>query len=128
MAVAKSALKCLVADDEPQIGSLIRDALARQGYTCDIVLNGEQATRKLTDGDYSLVVTDVMMPFKTGVELLHELRARGQKIPVVLMSSYLSEEILTSCKGVEHLAFLQKPFSLEDLRLAIERASSSVRC
>ncbi len=128
MAVAKPDLRCLVADDEPQIGALVREALAQQGYTCDVVVNGDQASRKLAEGDYSLVVSDVMMPFKTGVELLHDLRARGRMIPVVLMSSYLSEEILLSCSAVEHLAFLQKPFALSDLRHAIDRANSSVRC
>lgn len=128
MAVSKPALKCLVADDEPQIGSLVRAALEPQGYSSDVVVDGEQASRKLSQGDYDLVVSDVMMPFKTGVELLHELRARGRLTPVVLMSSYLSEEILVSCRAVEHLAFLQKPFSLSDLRHAIDRASSSVRC
>ena len=128
MAVAKPTLKCLVADDEPQIGSLVREALAQQGYVSDVVVDGDQASRKLAEGDYSLVVSDVMMPFKTGVELVLELRARGRMIPVVLMSSYLSEEILVSCRAVEHLAFLQKPFALSDLRHAIDRANSSVRC
>lgn len=128
MDVAKPTLRCLIADDEPQIGALVREALAQQGYTSDVVVDGDQASRKLAEGDYSLFVSDVMMPFKTGVEVLHELRARGRRIPVVLMSSYLSEEILVSCNGVEHLAFLQKPFALSDLRHAVERASSSVRC
>lgn len=128
MAVSKPVLKCLVADDEPQIGSLVREALAQQGYVCDVVTDGDQASRKLADGEYTLLISDVMMPFKTGVELVHELRARGRRLPVVLMSSYLSEEILVSCSAVEHLAFLQKPFALSDLRHAIDRASSSVRC
>lgn len=128
MAVAKPTLKCLVADDEPQIGALVREALSQQGYVSDVVVDGDQASRKLAEGDYSLVVSDVMMPFKTGVELVHELRARGRLTPVVLMSSYLSEEILVSCSAVEHLAFLQKPFALSDLRHAVDRANSSVRC
>jgi len=128
MAVAKHPLKCLVADDEPQIGSLVREALAHQGYTCDVVVDGDQASRKLAEGDYDLLISDVMMPYKTGVELVHDLRARGRLVPVVLMSSYLSEEILVSCSAVEHLAFLQKPFALSDLRHAIDRANSSVRC
>lgn len=128
MPVAKPLLKCLVADDEPQIGSLVREALAQQGYVSDVVCDGSQAARKIAETSYSLIVSDVLMPYKTGVELLHELRARGVLTPFVLMSSYLSEEILLSCSAMEHIAFLQKPFSLGDLRHAIERASSSVRC
>ena len=128
MPVARPALKCLVADDEPQIGALVREALLQQGYASDVVIDGDQASRRLAEADYDLVVSDVLMPFKTGVELVHELRARGKRTPLVLMSSYLSEEILASCHAVEHLAFLQKPFALSDLRHAIDRANSSVRC
>ena len=121
-------LKCLVADDEPQIGSFLRDALARLGYESDVVGNGEAAARLLTEREYALVVTDVLMPLKTGVEIVCDLRARGVTVPVVLMSSFLSEETLRSCSRLEHLAFLQKPFSLGDLKRAIERAISPIRC
>src|SRR5262245_12219144 len=115
-APARSSLPCLVADDEPQIGSLLRDALARVGYAADVVGDGEAASRRLAEREYALLVTDVMMPHKTGVELLRELRGRGSDLPVVLMSSFLSDEALQACSKLEHLAFLQKPFSLADLR------------
>jgi len=128
MAVTKPLLKCLVADDELQIGMLVREALFQQGYDSDVVSDGDQAARMLAQGEYSLIVSDVMMPCKTGVELVHDLRARGVLTPVVLMSSYLSEETLFSCSALEHLAFLQKPFALSDLRQAVSRATSSVRC
>jgi DNA-binding NtrC family response regulator len=127
MTADKSPLKCLVADDEPQIGALLRDVLARQGYEADVVTDGDAASRRLSEGEYALLVSDVLMPRKTGVELVHEIRARGLTLPVILMSSHLSEEILQSCGVVERIAFLQKPFGLEDLRQAIERAASPVR-
>ena len=127
MAATGSPLKCLVADDEPQIGALLRDVLAHQGYEADVVTDGDAAARRLAGGGYALLVSDVLMPRKTGVELVHEIRARGQTVPVILMSSHLSEEILASCKAVEHIAFLQKPFAISDLRHAIDRAAAPVR-
>jgi CheY-like chemotaxis protein len=127
MTADKSPLKCLVADDEPQIGALLRDVLTREGYETDVVTDGDAALRRLSEGEYALLVSDVLMPRKTGVELVHEIRARGLTLPVILMSSHLSEEILKSCGAVERVAFLQKPFGLEDLRHAIERAASPVR-
>jgi len=127
MTATKTPLKCLVADDEPQIGALLRDVLARQGYQADVVGDGAAALRLLAEGDYALLVSDVLMPRKTGVELVHEIRARGWTLPVILMSSHLSQEILASCGAVERLAFLQKPFSIDDLRHAIDRAASPVR-
>ena len=126
--IAGTPLRCLVADDEPQIGSLLRDALARQGYVADVVTDGEAASRKLAQGSYALLVSDVLMPGKSGVEMVREIRARGDGTPVVLMSSFLSDEVLAACGKLEHLAFLQKPFSLAELRRAVERANSSIRC
>jgi|SRR5581483_3965477 len=125
MAPDGPALKCLVADDEPQIGALVREVLAREGYAVDTVADGAEAARRLAEAEYALVISDVRMPGKTGVELARELRAAGRKTPVVLMSSFLSEEILAACAAVDHLALLQKPFGLVDLRLAIGRAAAA---
>jgi DNA-binding response OmpR family regulator len=125
---AKTPLRCLVADDEPQIGSLLRDALVQYGYSADIVADGDAASRKLAERNYSLLISDVMMPHKTGVELVRELRGRGSDLPIVLMSSFLSDEALQACSKLTHIAFLQKPFSLADLRRAIERAIAPIRC
>ena len=126
--MSKTPLKSLVADDEPLIGTFLREALAQQGYETDTFTDGEAASKKLLQHNYALVVSDVLMPHKTGVELVRELRARGDLVPVVLMSSYLSEEVMAACSKLEHLACLQKPFSLSDLRRAIERAISPIRC
>jgi DNA-binding response OmpR family regulator len=128
MVAERKPLRCLVADDEPQIGSLLRDALSQYGYVADVVGDGDAASRKLAELDYALVVTDVLMPIRTGVELVRDLRAKGKETPVVLMSSFLSEEVLVACSKLEYIAFLQKPFSLADLRRAVERANSSIRC
>lgn len=128
MGPTKAPLRVLVADDEAQIGLLVREALTQQGYVADVVNDGEAALRKFAQGVYALIVSDVMMPHKTGVEVAQQIRGRGDLTPVVLMSSYLSDEILKSCSGLKNLAFLQKPFSLTDLRHAIERAISPVRC
>ena len=123
----KTPARCLVADDELQIGSLLREALAPSGYAADVVQDGAAAARKLAEQDYALLISDVMMPHKTGVELVRELRGRGDGTPTVLMSSFLSEETLRACRQLPHIAFLQKPFSLTDLRGAIDRAVSRVR-
>ncbi len=123
MAKKAEALRCLVADDEPQIGGLIREILTRRGFACEVVTDGEAARTRLRDGAFDLAVLDIMMPGRTGLELLLELRRQdGTPTPVVLMSSYLSEEILERCGTLGSLAFLQKPFGLADLNLAIERA------
>lgn len=128
MAETKTPLRCIVADDEPQICSLLREALAQYGYQAETVTDGDAAARRLAEGGWALLVSDVMMPGRTGVELVRDLRRRNDDLPTVLMSSFLSDEVLAACSKLEHLAFLQKPFSLADLRRAIDRAISPIRC
>lgn len=128
MASGNALLPCLVADDEPQIGNLVRQALTAHGYAADVVGDGRAALQKILTNEYAVAVADATMPMMSGLELAHELRRRGHPLPIVLMTSRLSEELLASCAALEHLSFLQKPFGLNDLRLAVERAIAPVRC
>ncbi len=120
--------RVLVADDEPQIGLLIREALGQEGHPVEIVRDGAAALEKTAEQKFGLLVLDVLMPRMTGVEVINELRARGDEVPIVLMSSFLSDEVLKACEGHSRLAFLQKPFSLADLRAAVQRAINHARC
>jgi CheY-like chemotaxis protein len=123
----KTPLRCLVADDEEQIGSLLREALAPAGDAAEVVQDGETAARKLARQEYALLVSDVMMPHKSGVERVRELRGRGKAIPIVLMSSFLPDETLRACSRLRPIAFLEKPFSLTELRRAIHGATAPAR-
>jgi CheY-like chemotaxis protein len=120
--------RILVADDEPQIGDLIRQALAPDGHPVDTVGDGQEVLDRLGSGRYALLILDVLMPRLTGVEVVHELRRRGDEIPVLLMSSLLSEDVLASCGDLPRLACLQKPFGLAELREAVRRSLTPVQC
>lgn len=129
MATSKEILRIIVADDEPQIGSLVREALTQQGHYVEVCRDGEQVMKKLESGaKYGLLILDLLMPQKTGMEVIHELRGQGEQIPILLMSSYISEDVMLSCSQWDRIAFLQKPFSLADLRSTVERLSRPVRC
>ncbi len=122
-------LRVLVADDEVQICTLIREILTQMGHSAEMCHDGEDALRTYEGGGrFGLVILDVMMPVKTGVEVVQELRSRGESVPVLLMSSFLPNEIRSSCEGYERIAFLQKPFSLADFRATVERVTRPVRC
>lgn len=129
MATSKDILRVIVADDEIQIGTLVREALTQQGHYVEICKDGEQVLRKLEAGaKYGLLILDLLMPQKTGMEVIHELRGRGETIPILLMSSYISEDVTLSCSQWDRISFLQKPFSLSDLRTTVERLTKPVRC
>jgi len=129
MASSRQILRVIVADDELQICTLLRETLTQMGHFVEICRDGEAALAKFQDGTgYGLLVLDVVMPHKTGVEVIRELRKRGSDVPIVLMSSFLSDEVLSSLTNLERLEFLQKPFSLVDFRAAVERVTRPVRC
>lgn len=129
MGSTRDMLRVIVADDELQICTLVRETLSQLGHYVEICRDGEAALRKFEEeGRFGLLILDVVMPLKTGVEVIQELRGRGEGVPIVLMTSFLSEEVLSSCSGYDRVAFLQKPFSLADFRATVERVTRPVKC
>jgi len=102
----------LVVDDEPAICSLIRNALAPQGYTILLANNGRDALQLCTThkGPIQLLLTDLLMPGMNGLELAVKVQALRPQTRVV----YLSESSLVAggFANEPHLTFLPKPFSL----------------
>lgn len=129
MGSTRDMLRVIVADDELQVCTLIRETLTQMGHYVEICRDGEAALRKFREeGRFGLLILDVVMPLKTGVEVIQELRGRGEGVPIILMSSFLSEDVLSACAGFERLGLLQKPFSLADFRATVERVTRPVKC
>jgi CheY-like chemotaxis protein len=125
---SKGIQRILVADDEPQILSLLREALFQEGSLITLCRDGQAVLDALEKNTYNVVVCDLMMPRKTGFETVRELRGRGDDTPFVLMSSYIGEEVYEACKGFGRIVYLQKPFTLAELRSSVERATGKIRC
>ena len=116
-------MKILVVDDEPVVRELTVEILRRSGYVPHGVASARVALDLLEDERFDLLVSDVVMPEMTGVELLDELRARSHDLPVVLMTGGSQEPERTSNAlrlGASGLVY--KPFSREELTAAVERA------
>lgn len=120
--------RLLIADDEPQILTLIKEALHAEGWLITLCRDGLAAFEALEKSSYSVAILDIMMPRRTGMEVLLELRNRKNDTPVVLMSSFIGDDVYEACRGLGRIAFLPKPFTLAELRGAIDRASSKIRC
>lgn len=80
-------IKILYAEDDPVIAGLNRDMLEKAGYAVDVAYNGEQAWEKYRQTDYHLLLLDIIMPGKSGFELLRAVRAENTAMPVVIYSS-----------------------------------------
>lgn len=108
--------KVLVVDDDEESRELLCEVLAANGYCVDAVENAAAALEELKrDGGYGIVIADLRMPNRTGLELLQDLRQKNSKQEVILMSSFISgtERKLAMELGAE--ALLEKPFRLSEL-------------
>jgi CheY-like chemotaxis protein len=102
----------LVVDDEPAILVMLQDALQGENFVVRTALNGKAALSLIHQAPVALVLTDLMMPLLSGIELAHQLRANPltAAIPVLLMSATLPLYV-----DDVFAASIRKPFSLDDI-------------
>ncbi len=116
-------MRILVVDDEEIVRSLTVQVLERAGYEVVSVGGAEEALAVVAEEKLDLVVSDVMMPGRTGVELLSELRAERPDLPVVLMTGGSPEPDRTArALEIGASAIVYKPFTHAELRSAVEAA------
>jgi CheY-like chemotaxis protein len=118
----KSKRKILVVDDEITVCKSIRQAIVSGDYSVDTALSGEEALKKDQENAYDLIITDLMMPGISGLELLKTLKAGRPGVNVIMVTGYPT--IKTAVQSVKLGAFdyLPKPFTPADLRGLVSRA------
>ncbi|MEC7583593.1 MAG: response regulator, partial [Planctomycetota bacterium] len=77
----------LVAEDETALGEMLRDNLAMESYNVELVQTGPAAIARMQQGGIDLLILDVMLPGCTGFEVLREMRGKGDKTPVLVLSA-----------------------------------------
>jgi DNA-binding NtrC family response regulator len=119
--------RILVIDDEQVIRELMREILERGGYETVGAETPERALELLDEQDVSLVVSDIVMPGLTGLELLEEVRVRRPSLPVVLVTGAGTFENVSQAvtRGADGLVI--KPFSHADLQNAVAGALERAR-
>ena len=106
----RATVTIVLADDEPNIVDLLADLLEDEGYRVLRASNGRHAWQLCQLHDPNLVITDVMMPGMTGLELVSRLRRdRAVQPPVIVMSA------VRRTAPIPDVTFLAKPFDLEDM-------------
>lgn len=108
-------MRILLAEEEHQLSHVVVTALTSQGYSVDPVYNGQEAVDHAKQNAYDLMILDIMMPVKTGLEALREIRATGDRTYVMMLTAMA--EIDDKVTGLDAGAddYLTKPFSLKEL-------------
>lgn len=117
-------LHVLVADDDPALLGTIAETLEDAGATVACARNGSELIELLGEqGPFDLVVTDVSMPWMTGLEAMQSTRHAGLPTPVIVMTALNDDSIAEGVKALgERAAFLRKPFGIAELEAAIKEA------
>ncbi len=116
----------LIVDDSKFNRGRVHAMLQVDGHRFTEAENGREALERLLADPPDLVVTDLLMPVLGGLELLKELRGRGDQTPVVVLSADIQASSRELCLQFGAAAFLNKPCNSEELRDAVRKALSPV--
>lgn len=108
-------MRLLLAEDERELSNALVTVLKRNNYTVDAVYDGEEATDYLETGVYDAVILDIMMPKKDGISVLKDLRAAGNRVPVMMLTAKaeIDDRVLGLDTGADD--YLAKPFAMKEL-------------
>lgn len=112
--------RLLVADDSETVLLMLRRRLEMEGYEVETATDGVEALDHVRREEPDLILLDAMMPNKSGVEALEELRASGSKVPVLIISAHLDAQEPERMKKLGADAVVPKPFEWEELISRIE--------
>jgi two-component system copper resistance phosphate regulon response regulator CusR len=112
-------MKILVIEDEPKVGKALAEGLKADGYEVTLAQTGEDGFFTASSRSFDLIVLDVMLPGRNGIEVLKALRRQGLGIPVLLLTAKdaVSDRVLGLDAGADD--YLVKPFAFPELRARI---------
>jgi DNA-binding response OmpR family regulator len=112
-------MRILLIEDDPMLGKGLREALQDAGMSVDWVRNGEDGEAALSVGAYALVLLDIGLPGKSGIDVLREARNGGDKTPLLLITA--RDELDDRVAGLDLGAddYLAKPFEMRELMARI---------
>jgi two-component system, OmpR family, response regulator len=113
-------MKILVIEDDPTVGQFVKRGLEEQRWGVDLVADGEEGERRAGSEAYDLVILDMRLPGKSGLDVLNSLRARGFERPVLVLTAQdaVDAKVKTLRAGADD--YVTKPFAFEELLARVE--------
>ncbi|MGC9471344.1 MAG: response regulator transcription factor [Bacteroidales bacterium] len=112
--------RLLLAEDDMNLGTLLRDYLMAKGYDTVLYPDGEKAFRGFVREHFDICILDVMMPVKDGFELAREIRRINSNIPIIFLTAKSLKEDVIEGFSIGGDDYITKPFSMEELLYRIE--------
>ncbi len=122
-------MRILVVEDDRKVASFLEQGLREEGYAVDVAHDGAEGSLKAAVYDYDLAVLDVMLPEKSGFEIVRDLRKEGKTVPVLLLTARDTKEDVVRGLDVGADDYLTKPFSFDEflarVRALLRRGGAS---
>jgi len=116
-------MRILLAEDDKRMAGIVKRALSSQSLAVDVAADGEKALHLASYNDYDVILLDVILPKIGGIQVCHELREKGVKTPIIMLSA--KGAVVDKIHGLDSGAddYLPKPFSLSELMARIRAVS-----
>ncbi len=115
--------KLLIVEDDPQVRDMLHQTLEQEGYEIEEAEDGRQAIRQYQEKQPDLVITDIIMPGKDGVEAIHSLRREHPDVKIIAISggsaNISGDDLLQTAKKLGASRVFSKPVDLEELSKAV---------
>ena len=113
-------MRILVIEDDPTVGQYVKRGLEEHRWAVDLATDGEEGERRATSEAYDLIVLDMRLPGKSGLDVLQTLRARGFERPVLVLTAQdaVDAKVATLRAGADD--YVTKPFAFEELLARVE--------
>ena len=120
-------MKVLVIEDDPTVGKFVKRGLEEQRYSVDLVTDGDEGERLAASQPYDLVVLDLRLPKRSGIDVLRSLRAKGFERPILVLTAQdaVDAKVETLRAGADD--YVTKPFAFEELLARVEALSRRPR-
>jgi two-component system response regulator AtoC len=116
------AKRVLIADDEKNMRWVLDETLSKEGYEVSQAADGKEAMAAVEENPPDLMVLDHKMPAPDGMEVLRRIRAKGETFPVIMLTAHGNVQLAVEAMKAGATEYLTKPFDLDELKLAIEKA------
>lgn len=114
--------KIILAEDNSILSLLLKFKLEKEGYKLFIAVNGKEAIQLIEENNPDLILTDIMMPFVSGLEVISHVRNKLElATPIIVFSSAGQEEMVLKAFNLGATDFMSKPFSPNELSIRIKR-------
>jgi len=115
-------MKILVCEDDYMMTKAIGYKLSKDGYEVDLASDGNQASEKIRSNSYDIIITDLLMPYVGGLELINKIRNEmSLNTPIIVLSQLGNEETVLQAFKLGADDYVTKPFSPNELSIRVKK-------